>query len=417
MGLGKTIQTISLLAYLAVYKGIWGPHLIIAPTSCIVNWEVEFKKFCPGFKVLTYFGSSKNRKLLRQGWSKLNSFHICITSYQLVVQDANAFRRKKWYYLILDEAHSIKNFKSKRWQTLMNFDSIRRLLLTGTPLQNNLMELWSLMHFLMPHVFNSRKEFAYWFSNPLESALDGVKAVNNDIVGKLHSIIRPFILRRLKCDVAQQLPKKYEHTLYCKLTKRQKLLYEEFLSAASNKPKSDKSYLAMMNLLMQLRKVCDHPDLIEPRMIATPFNFESIKYLTSSKFSNLLRPRNQSTCIFFWDDFQYSLQDTNSKTNSAIDGKYFNKQIQNWEFIMTQKQLKRKAIAFNDSSHLRASFLRLYSLRNSFISAVDNVRSSILLLDKSSFSNYIPSIFVKRDISWLIENLLVAFPAVISAGP
>jgi E1A-binding protein p400 len=97
-----------MLAYLAVFRGLWGPHLVIVPTSCIVNWECEFKKWCPMFKILTYYGSAKKRKQLRVGWSKLNSFHVAITSYQLVVQDAIAFKRKNWYYMILDEAHNIK---------------------------------------------------------------------------------------------------------------------------------------------------------------------------------------------------------------------------------------------------------------------------------------------------------------------
>ena len=149
MGLGKTLMTISLLAHHACENGNWGPHLIVVPTSVILNWEIEIKKFCPAFKVLTYYGSLKERRKKRQGWSKPNSFHICITSYKLVVQDANMFRRKKWRYLILDEAHNIKNFSSQRWQILLNFRTKRRLLLTGTPIQNNLMELWSLLHFLM----------------------------------------------------------------------------------------------------------------------------------------------------------------------------------------------------------------------------------------------------------------------------
>jgi E1A-binding protein p400 len=110
------------------------------------------------------------------------------------------------YYMILDEAHNIKNFKSQRWQTLLNFNTQRRLLLTGTPLQNNLMELWSLMHFLMPHIFRSRKEFSYWFSSPLNSMVEGNRNVNNDLITRLHSIMRPFLLRRLKKDVAKQLP-------------------------------------------------------------------------------------------------------------------------------------------------------------------------------------------------------------------
>ena len=100
---GKTLQTISMLAYLASYKGIWGPHLIIVPTSCLVNWEVEFKRFCPGLKVMCYYGNAKRRKELRVGWTKPNMHHVIITSYQLAVQDSFAFKRKKWYYLILDE--------------------------------------------------------------------------------------------------------------------------------------------------------------------------------------------------------------------------------------------------------------------------------------------------------------------------
>lgn len=173
MGLGKTIMTIALLAHLACEKGIWGPHLIVVPTSVMLNWETEFMKWCPAFKILTYFGSAKERKVKRQGWSRGNSFHVCITTYRLVIQDAKAFKRKKWKYLILDEAHLIKNWKSQRWQTLLNFNSKRRILLTGTPLQNDLMELWSLMHFLMPHVFQSHQEFRDWFSNPITGMVEG----------------------------------------------------------------------------------------------------------------------------------------------------------------------------------------------------------------------------------------------------
>lgn len=131
MGLGKTLQTIALLAYLAAYKGIWGPHIVIVPTSVIMNWETELKRFCPSLKVLCYYGSAKRRKELRTGWTKSNWYHVIVTSYQLAVQDAFAFKRKKWYYMILDEAHNIKNFQSQRWQTLISFNSQRRLLLTG----------------------------------------------------------------------------------------------------------------------------------------------------------------------------------------------------------------------------------------------------------------------------------------------
>ncbi len=188
MGLGKTIQTIALLAHLACEKGIWGPHLIVVPTSVMLNWELEIKKWAPGFKILTYYGSPKERKLKRQGWTKSNAFHICITSYKLVIQDHSVFRRKKWKYFILDEAQNIKNFKSQRWQALLNFQSQRRLLLTGTPLQNNLMELWSLMHFLMPHVFSSHREFQLWFNNPLRSMIEGNQEYNDQIIKRLHKV-------------------------------------------------------------------------------------------------------------------------------------------------------------------------------------------------------------------------------------
>jgi len=141
MGLGKTIQTIALLAHLACDKGQWGPHLVVVPTSVMLNWEMEFRKFFPGFKLLTYYGTQKERKKKREGWSAENAFNVCITSYQLVLADQHIFRRKPWHYLILDEAHHIKNFRSQRWQTLLGFNARHRLLLTGTPLQNNLMEL------------------------------------------------------------------------------------------------------------------------------------------------------------------------------------------------------------------------------------------------------------------------------------
>jgi len=213
MGLGKTIQTIALLAHLACEKGIWGPHLVVVPTSVMLNWEIEFKKWCPAFKVLTYYGSPKERKLKRQGWTKPNQFHICITSYKLVVQDHNSFRRKKWVYLILDEAQHIKNFKSQRWQMLLNFNTARRLLLTGTPLQNNLMELWSLMHFLMPNVFSSHRDFKDWFVNPVTGMIEGNQEFNKELINRLHKVLRPFLLRRIKADVEKQLPKKYEHVL------------------------------------------------------------------------------------------------------------------------------------------------------------------------------------------------------------
>ncbi|XP_031416506.1 helicase SRCAP isoform X2 [Clupea harengus] len=283
MGLGKTIQTIALLAHLACEKGNWGPHLIIVPTSVMLNWEMELKRWCPGFKILTYYGSQKERKLKRQGWTKPNAFHVCITSYKLVLQDHQAFRRKSWRYLILDEAQNIKNFKSQRWQSLLNFNSHRRLLLTGTPLQNSLMELWSLMHFLMPHVFQSHREFKEWFSNPLTGMIEGSQEYNEGLVKRLHKVLRPFLLRRVKVDVEKQMPKKYEHVVRCRLSMRQRFLYDDFMAQASTRETlASGHFMSVINILMQLRKVCNHPNLFDPRPIQSPFITKPIIFSTAS---------------------------------------------------------------------------------------------------------------------------------------
>ncbi|KAI8849557.1 P-loop containing nucleoside triphosphate hydrolase protein [Chytridium lagenaria] len=231
---GKTIQTIALIAYLAVEKAVWGPHLIVVPTSVMLNWEVEFKKWCPGLKILTYYGNPNQRKEKRTGWSKPNAFHVCITSYQLVLADQVSFRRKPWIYLVLDEAHNIKNFRSQKWQVLLTFNSQRRLLLTGTPLQNNLMGV----------VVTA--EFQEWFSRPVDKVLDESKA----------------------SEVEKQMPKKYEHVLTCRLSTRQRYLYDDFMSRAKTKEAlASGNYLSIINCLMQLRKVCNHPDLFEERPV------------------------------------------------------------------------------------------------------------------------------------------------------
>ena len=173
---------------------------------------------------------------------------------------------------MLDEAHHIKNFRSQRWQTLLGFHSERRLLLTGTPLQNNLMDLWSLMYFLMPQgiekvaassgAFTNMKDFQDWFSNPLGRAaesVDDMDAETRATVAKLHTVLRPYVLRRLKSDVERELPKKYEHVLPCRLSKRQRFLYNDFMSRAKTRESlASGNYMSIINCLMQLRKVCNH---------------------------------------------------------------------------------------------------------------------------------------------------------------
>ncbi|WKY00447.1 hypothetical protein Q1695_014916 [Nippostrongylus brasiliensis] len=278
MGLGKTIQTISLLAHLACCESIWGPHLIIVPTSVILNWEMELKKWCPAFKILTYFGSQKDRAEKRRGWMKPNAFHVCITSYKTVTTDIRAFKKRAWQYLILDEAQNIKNFKSQRWQALLNVRARRRLLLTGTPLQNSLMELWSLMHFLMPAIFASHDDFKDWFSNPLTGMMEGSVEFNAPLVQQLHKVLRPFILRRLKSEVEKQLPKKTEHVIKCSLSKRQRYLYDDFMSRRTTRDNlKSGNMLSVLNIVMQLRKCCNHPNLFEPRAVQSPMCLHQLR--------------------------------------------------------------------------------------------------------------------------------------------
>lgn len=307
------------------------------PTSVILNWETELKRFCPSFKVLCYYGSAKRRKELRTGWTKANVYHVVITSYQLAVQDAFAFKRKRWYYLVLDEAQNIKNFQSQRWQTLISFNTQRRLLLSGTPLQNTLLELWSLLHFLMPYIFRSRKEFSYWFANPMTSMIEGTSDHNSDVIQRLHGILRPFILRRLKKDVETQMPGKFEHVLKCQLSRRQMYLYEEFMARSSTR-KALKSgsgnFMTMMNVLMQLRKVCNHPDLFEPRSVITPFVLDAVPIEVPS--SILLVPKGvmerASTTILLplW---------CGSSGLPSIESALFHDQIESDELMLLREEL------------------------------------------------------------------------------
>ncbi|VDO94876.1 unnamed protein product, partial [Heligmosomoides polygyrus] len=263
MGLGKTIQTIALLAHLACCESIWGPHLIIVPTSVILNWEMELKKWCPAFKILTYFGSQKDRAEKRKGWMKPNTFHVCITSYKTVTTDIRAFK---------------KRVRCRRWfcsdvAMASSFECANVFLLKehSTPLQNSLMELWSLMHFLMPAIFASHDDFKDWFSNPLTGMMEGSVEFNAPLVQQLHKVLRPFILRRLKSEVEKQLPKKTEHVIKCSLSKRQRYLYDDFMSRRSTRDNlKSGNVLSVLNIVMQLRKCCNHPNLFEPRSVESP---------------------------------------------------------------------------------------------------------------------------------------------------
>ncbi|ESO83010.1 hypothetical protein LOTGIDRAFT_236919 [Lottia gigantea] len=286
MGLGKTVQSIAFLAHLAEAQGIWGPFLIIAPASTLHNWQQECQRFSPKFKVVPYWGNAQDRKILRKFWDQKclhtaeASFHVVITSYQLVIQDVKYFQRIKWQYMVLDEAQALKSSSSVRWKILLGFNCRNRLLLTGTPIQNSMAELWALLHFIMPTMFDSHDEFNEWFSKDIESHIEKQSGIDENQLSRLHMILKPFMLRRVKKDVENELSDKIEILVYCPLTRRQKMLYqgiknkisiEDLLHTAMENTQAQSTTSSLMNLVMQFRKVCNHPDLFERHEPKSPF--------------------------------------------------------------------------------------------------------------------------------------------------
>ncbi|XP_071283468.1 chromatin-remodeling ATPase INO80 isoform X4 [Agelaius tricolor] len=299
MGLGKTVQSIALLAHLAERENIWGPFLIISPASTLNNWHQEFARFVPRFKVLPYWGNPHDRKVIRKFWSQKTlytqdaPFHVVITSYQLVVQDVKYFQRVKWQYMVLDEAQALKSSSSVRWKILLQFQCRNRLLLTGTPIQNTMAELWALLHFIMPTLFDSHEEFNEWFSKDIESHAENKSAIDENQLSRLHMILKPFMLRRIKKDVENELSDKIEILMYCQQTSRQKLLYQALKnkisiddllqSSMGTTQQAQTTTSSLMNLVMQFRKVCNHPELFERQETWSPFHI-SLKPYQISKF-------------------------------------------------------------------------------------------------------------------------------------
>ncbi|RKP10561.1 SNF2 family N-terminal domain-containing protein, partial [Thamnocephalis sphaerospora] len=284
MGLGKTVQSISLMAHLAETHNLWGPFLVVGPAVTLHNWHQEVSRFVPDFKVLPYWGTVSERKVLRKSWSKLYTrdapFHVLITSYQIVVADQSYFQKIKWQYMILDEAQAIKSSASTRWKTLLKFNTRNRLLLTGTPIQNNMQELWALLHFIMPTLFDSHDEFSDWFSKDIESHAENKGSLNEHQLRRLHMILKPFMLRRIKKNVQHELGDKIEIELSCTLSMRQRNMYRalrekislaELLRKVEGNGDSDSSVDSLMNLVMQFRKVCNHPELFERAEATFPF--------------------------------------------------------------------------------------------------------------------------------------------------
>ncbi|XP_067262028.1 probable global transcription activator SNF2L2 isoform X2 [Chanodichthys erythropterus] len=273
MGLGKTIQTIALITYLMENKRLNGPYLIIVPLSTLSNWVYELDKWAPSIVKIAYKGTPSMRRSfvpqLRSG-----KFNVLITTYEYIIKDKHILAKIRWKYMIVDEGHRMKNHHCKLTQVLnTHYVAPRRLLLTGTPLQNKLPELWALLNFLLPTIFKSCSTFEQWFNAPF--AMTGERVDLNEeetilIIRRLHKVLRPFLLRRLKKEVESQLPEKVEYVIKCDMSAIQKVLYRHMqgkgilLTDGSEKDKKGKGGAkTLMNTIMQLKKICNHPYMFQ----------------------------------------------------------------------------------------------------------------------------------------------------------
>uniref|UniRef100_A0A8C4I731 SWI/SNF related BAF chromatin remodeling complex subunit ATPase 2 n=1 Tax=Dicentrarchus labrax TaxID=13489 RepID=A0A8C4I731_DICLA len=272
MGLGKTIQTIALITYLMEYKRLNGPFLIIVPLSTLSNWVYELDKWAPSVVKIAYKGTPALRRgfvpQLRSG-----KFNVLLTTYEYIIKDKQILAKIRWKYMIVDEGHRMKNHHCKLTQVLnTHYVAPRRLLLTGTPLQNKLPELWALLNFLLPTIFKSCSTFEQWFNAPF--AMTGERVDLNEeetilIIRRLHKVLRPFLLRRLKKEVESQLPEKVEYVIKCDMSAIQKVLYRHMqkgilLTDGSEKDKKGKGGAkTLMNTIMQLKKICNHPYMFQ----------------------------------------------------------------------------------------------------------------------------------------------------------
>ncbi|KFB41670.1 AGAP010462-PA-like protein [Anopheles sinensis] len=273
MGLGKTIQTIALVTYLMEKKKNNGPYLVIVPLSTLSNWVLEFEKWAPAVGVVAYKGSPAGRRAV-QNQMKATKFNVLLTTYEYVIKDKAVLAKISWKYMIIDEGHRMKNHHCKLTQVLnTHYNAPHRLLLTGTPLQNKLPELWALLNFLLPSIFKSCSTFEQWFNAPFATTGEKVELNEEEtilIIRRLHKVLRPFLLRRLKKEVESQLPDKVEYIIKCDMSGLQRVLYKHMqskgvlLTDGSEKGNKGKGGAkALMNTIVQLRKLCNHPFMFQ----------------------------------------------------------------------------------------------------------------------------------------------------------
>lgn len=300
MGLGKTLQTISFIGYLRFYLGIKGPHLVAVPKSTLDNWSREFAKWIPEVNVLVLQGEKDARKDLISDRLIDEKFDVCITSYEMILREKSHLKKFAWEYIIVDEAHRIKNETSSLAQIIREFNSRNRLLITGTPLQNNLHELWALLNFLLPDVFGDSDSFDQWFQGKEED--------EETTVQQLHKVLRPFLLRRVKSDVEKSLLPKKEVNLYVGMSEMQVKWYQKILEkdidAVNGAGGKKESKTRLLNIVMQLRKCCNHPYLFEGAEPGPPYTtdehlvFNSAKLVILDKLLSKMKAQGSRVLIF-----------------------------------------------------------------------------------------------------------------------
>lgn len=308
MGLGKTLQTISFLGYLRYVKNIRGPHIVIVPKSTLENWQREFAKWTPEVRTCVLTGDQEARNQIIKDNISNCQFDVLISSYEIVIREKAVLRKINWQYIVVDEAHRLKNEDSLLSQIIRMFHSKNRLLITGTPLQNNLHELWALLNFLLPDVFSDSSTFDEWFSND-ETGSDSNESTNDQdkVVQQLHQVLKPFLLRRIKNEVEKSLLPKQELNVYVGMTPMQRKWYQSILEKdidAVNGANKKESKTRLLNIVMQLRKCCNHPYLFDGAEPGPPYTtdehlvYNSQKMLVLDKLLKRLGEQGSRVLIF-----------------------------------------------------------------------------------------------------------------------
>ena len=289
MGLGKTLQTIAFLGYLRHVCGITGPHLVAVPKSTLDNWRREFARWTPEVRVVVLQGDKNERHKVINEELVDENFDVCITSYEMIIREKSHLKKFAWEYIIVDEAHRIKNEESSLAQIIRVFNSRNRLLITGTPLQNNLHELWALLNFLLPDVFGDSEAFDQWFTAQNED--------QDTVIQQLHRVLQPFLLRRVKSDVEKSLLPKKELNVFVPLSDMQVKWYQKLLEkdidAVNGAGGKRESKTRLLNIVMQLRKCCNHPYLFEGAEPGPPYTTDEhlIDNAGKMRFLDKLLPR------------------------------------------------------------------------------------------------------------------------------